>query len=79
MSKPFLCRPKTRSKIKRIWVDCVRVMGERVLDFLSVPLEDCLIYSVEFWDQKDDFRLKTIQRLIANKSNSKKYLSGSRD
>lgn len=27
MSKPFLCRPKTRSEIKRICVDCVRVVG----------------------------------------------------
>lgn len=54
-------------------------MREGVLDFLSVPLEDCLIYSIWFWDQKDAFRLKTIQRLIANKSNSKKYLSGNRD
>lgn len=72
MSKPFLRRPKTRSKIKRICVDCVRVMGEGVLDFLSVPLEDCLIYSVQFWDQKDALRLKTIQRWITKKRNRKK-------
>lgn len=62
MSKPFLRRPKTRSEIKRICVDCVRVVGEGVLDFLSVPLEDWLIYSVQFWDQKDAFRVETIQR-----------------
>lgn len=62
MAKLSLCRPKTRSEIKRIWVYYVKAIEEGVLDFLSMPLEDCLKYSVQFWYQKDACRLETIQR-----------------
>lgn len=59
MAKPFLCRPKARSEIE---VDYVKVMEGRVLDFVSMPLDNCLKYSVQFWYQKDACRLETIQR-----------------
>lgn len=67
MAKPCWCRPKTRSEIKRIWADSIKVTKEGVLDFRFMPL-DFLKYYVQFWYQK---RLLTgnNSKVNGNKSN----------
>lgn len=67
MAKPCWCRPKTRSEIKRIWADSIKVTKEGVLDFHFMPL-DFLKCSVQFWYQKC-FLTGNNSKVNGNKSN----------
>lgn len=77
MAKLFLCRPETRSGIKRIWVDYVRVMEEGVLDFLSMPLKHCLKYPVLVPERC--LRAGTNSERNGKQKQQQKIPSGSRD
>lgn len=77
MAKLFLCRPKTRSEIKRIGADYIRVVEEGVLDFLSMPFKHCLKYPVLvpercLWAGNNS-------EMNGKQKQQQKILSGSRD